>query len=75
MSKELRVYVLNIDLMSDDELKTQPVFTADDNKFIELCETFGDVYTLKKFQDGINLGQLQSFEDAYVRFIEVAYQG
>lgn len=37
MSKELRVYVLNIDLMSDDELKTQPVFTADDNRFIEVA--------------------------------------
>lgn len=71
MKKELRVYMLKIDLMSMEELTSQPIYTADDDAFITLCETHGCIYSLKGFEEEVNLGRLECFSDVYIRFIEV----
>ena len=64
MAKELRVYVLNIDIVENyNEYVTDEIF-------IELAEKEGTIYSLKGFQNAFNDELVNSSTDL-IRFIEV----
>ena len=69
MPKELRVYIIDIDKMGDDVFK-KPVYTADDESFMDMAETFGAVYSLKGFEDEVSLRSVD-LSNCYLRFIKV----
>ena len=75
MNKEFRVYVLSAD--NDNELKLSGYeienwnhyqeqhnkLTEEANKFIELCEAEGSVFSLTGFQTAFNLDETISLND------------
>ena len=64
MTKELRVYVLDIDIVENyNEYVTDEIF-------MELAEQEGTVYSLKGFQNAFNDELVNSSTDL-IRFIEV----
>ena len=64
MAKELRVYVLDIDIVENyNEYVTDEIF-------MELAEKEGTVYSLKGFQNAFNDELVNSSTDL-IRFIEV----
>lgn len=70
MAKELRVYIIDTDKIPDNKLYTQPVYTADDEDFITLAETYGDVYSLQGFAEAVSLGAMD-LSSHFLRFIKV----
>jgi hypothetical protein len=70
MAKELRVYIIDTNKIPDNKLYTQPIYTADDEQFITLSEMYGDVYSLKGFEDAVSLGAID-LSSHYLKFIKI----
>lgn len=70
MAKELRVYIIDTSRMSDADLYGKPVYTADNESFMDMAETFGAVYSLKGFEDAVSLGTID-LSNCYLKFIKV----
>lgn len=64
MSKEIRVYVLDI-----DTVETYEMYMSDE-KFMELAENKGTVYSLKYFQSAFN-DELVNTSTDLIRIVEV----
>lgn len=47
----MRVYIIDTSRMSDEDLFGKPVYTSDNESFMDMAETFGDVYSLKGFEE------------------------
>lgn len=67
MKKELRVYAVAV---SDFEVGEYN-FNVSDERFMDLAENAGTVWSLKGFQDAFNSDECPSPYDSYIRFIEV----
>ena len=70
MKKEIRVYLVDLSKISEDELLNKKLYTCSDEKFIDEAEAQGYVYSLPIFQNLINLGKIENFNDTYIRFVE-----
>lgn len=70
--KELRVYLIDVDKVNFKE--EMPVNTSilelTDDKFIEIAENQGNVYTTKGFQSAFNDEEICISKDI-IRFIEI----
>jgi len=67
MKKELRVYAVDIADFEEDE----DHYNVSDERFIELAEKAGTVWSLKGFQNAFNSDECPSPYDSYIRIIEV----
>jgi hypothetical protein len=65
-NKEYRVYIIDIDNIGFDLSPTE----LQNEKWIELAERIGDVYTLQGFAEAYNNSFLP-FDNSFIRFIEV----
>ena len=70
MKKEIRVYLVDLCKISDDQLLSKKLYTCSDEKFIDEAEAQGYVYSLPIFQNLINLGKISNFNETYIRFVE-----
>jgi hypothetical protein len=71
MKKEIRVYLVDLCKISDDQLLSKKLHTCSDEKFMDEAEAQGYVYSLPIFQNLINLGKISNFNETYIRFVEV----
>lgn len=66
MKKEIRVYVLNIEVYDGE------FCDLSDEEVMDMTEQFGDVYSLKGFERAFNDAEDEVNPDYYcIRFIEV----
>jgi hypothetical protein len=70
MAKEMRVYIIDTSRMSDEDLFGNPVYTSDNESFMDMAETFGDVYSLKGFEEAVSLRSMD-LSNCYLRFIKI----
>lgn len=70
MKKQIRVYLVDLSKISDDQLLSKKLYTCSDEKFMDEAEAQGYVYSLPIFQNLINLGKISNFNETYIRFVE-----
>jgi hypothetical protein len=70
MAKEIRVYVIDTSRMSNEDLFGKSVYTSDNESFMDMAETFGDVYSLKGFEYAVSLRSMD-LSNCYLRFIKI----
>ena len=71
--KELRVYVINLEGITEDfydEMQIDMLDDLDNDSFIETAEKQGGVYTIQGFQSAFNEEEVNTAVDV-IRFIEV----
>lgn len=67
MKKEIKIYLIDIFKMSDEDIKRYDEYT--DEEFIRIAKEQNNVFTLKMFEHNLN-NELINTENYFFRFIE-----
>lgn len=64
----MKVYIINLVMLPDD-INENFMDMAND-EFMDIAEQYGEVYSLKGFENAYNHDEFISQSDSYIRFIQ-----
>ncbi|MFN7323008.1 MAG: hypothetical protein ACK5SP_01920 [bacterium] len=64
----MKVYIINLVMLPDD-INENFIDMAND-QFMDIAEQYGEVYSLKGFENAYNHDEFISQSDSYIRFIQ-----
>ena len=64
----MKVYIINLVMLHDD-INENFMDMAND-QFMDIAEQYGEVYSLKGFENAYNHDEFISQSDSYIRFIQ-----